>query len=33
MNNTAIKQISIAPSYLIFSFIPNTFLYCKNTSY
>ena len=33
MNNTAIKQISIAPTYLIFSFIPNTFLYCKNISY
>ena len=33
MNNTAIKQMSIAPAYLIFSFIPNTFLYCNLFEY
>jgi hypothetical protein len=33
MNNTAIKQMSIAPAYLIFSFIPNPFLYCNLFEY
>ena len=33
INNTAIKQMSIAPAYLIFSFIPNPFLYCNLFEY